>query len=114
MKTPRKNHPKPKATSSDKARGGRPTREEAERRRILSAGVDPALVDPRRILAAIALDGATPATARVQACKVLIATSAGSPLVPGVPLADEPAEDEATDELTRRALALMDQRGRPN
>jgi hypothetical protein len=86
-----------------KARGGRPNRSEALRRRIAEAGVDPALVDPRKLLAAIALDATAPATARVQACKALLAAQAGLP----PPIEIDPDEVPEDDAVTRRALALM-------
>ncbi len=110
----------PPRTPRAKPQGGRPRADEPQTpaptpiaapepapARLEPYGIDPALVDPRRILAAIALDGEAPATARVQACKALIATGACAGLIPGVPLPDDEPDDEATDELTRRALALM-------
>lgn len=95
---------------SGKAKGGRPTRAEALRRRIAAVGVDPALVDPLRILAGIAVDESAPHAARVSACKAMMA--AFSRLVPvSVP---QPVEDEKApelDALTVRALSLMAGRG---
>ena len=108
-KTPRKCPENP----GDLPARGRPSREEAERRRILALGVDPTLVEPRRILAGIAIDDTAPATARVAACKLLIATGAGAPALPPAALVDD-TDDEPSDELTRRALALMAAHGRPN
>jgi hypothetical protein len=54
-------------------RPGRPTRQEEVRRTLAALGVDPALIDPRRILASIAGDADAPASARVAACKALLA-----------------------------------------
>ncbi|GJD64418.1 hypothetical protein [Methylobacterium frigidaeris] len=113
MKAPKKTLPKPDTSPPDRSRGGRPSREEVERRRVLALGVDPTLVEPRRILAGIAIDEKAPATARVQALKLLIATGAGAPALPSPTLVDDEAEDGPGDELTRRALALM-AHGRPN
>jgi hypothetical protein len=60
-----------------KRRGrGRPTRAEASARRIAAqqaAGIDPASVDPRAVLAQVAGDVAAPASARVSAAKALMA-----------------------------------------
>ena len=46
-----------------------PTKEEEVRRALAEIGVDPALVDPLRVLAGIAANGRMPPTARVAACK---------------------------------------------
>lgn len=103
---------------SPKSRGGRPTRAQTERRRILEIGVDPALVDPRRVLAGIAVDPTAPATARVAASRALLAANAGiaglADLAAQEARADATLEPEmpAEDVLTRRALALMTT-GRP-
>jgi hypothetical protein len=53
-------------------RRGRPTREEAARRALAELGLDPRLLDPRRVLAAIAADADAPATARVNAARALL------------------------------------------
>ncbi len=79
---------------------GRPSREDALRRAIEGAGVDPASVDPRRILAAIAADAKAPAGARVQACRALIG-SADKPPAPG------DGGGVPDDALSRRALELI-------
>ncbi|AWN43482.1 hypothetical protein [Methylobacterium durans] len=100
---------KPAEKPEAKARRGRPTRDEALRRAIRAAGVDSTLIDPKRILAGIAVDRDAPATARVAACKALMAANAGLPAV----LVD-PGEVPEEDEMSRRALALMAQRGVPN
>lgn len=93
-----------------KPRGGRPTKVAAARRRILETGVDPALVDPRRILAGIAVDPDAPATARVAAARALLAATAGLP--PPIDIDIDPDEVPEEDAVTRRALALM-AAGRP-
>jgi hypothetical protein len=54
-------------------RRGRPTREEAARRALAELGLDPRLLDPRRVLAAIAADTDAPASARVNAARALLA-----------------------------------------
>jgi hypothetical protein len=76
---------------------GRPTREEEVRRALAQIGCDPALVDPRRILAAIAGDADAPAGARVAACKVLLGVKDQDP-------AEEPA---AASDVAARAIRLM-------
>jgi hypothetical protein len=61
-------------------RRGRPTKAEEVRRALAEIGVDPALVDPRRVLASIAGDADAPASARVSAAKALLAArDQGSP-----------------------------------
>jgi hypothetical protein len=53
-------------------RRGRPSKQEEVRRALAEIGCDPALVDPRRVLAAIAGDIDAPASARVSAAKALL------------------------------------------
>jgi hypothetical protein len=60
-------------------RPGRPTKAEEMRRTLAELGVNPASIDPRRILAAIAGDADAPASARVAACKVLLAVVSERP-----------------------------------
>ena len=61
-------------------------------------GVDPALIDPRRILAAIAINKSMPPTARVAACKALL----------GVKDQDAAAaEDVPAGDINARAAAMM-------
>ena len=100
---------KPTARSGQ-ARGGRPTRAEALRRRIELIGVDPDMVDPLRVLAGIAIDETASAAARVAACRVLIQHSGRFIPVPS-PQPDEEDEPKPRDVLTERALALMAGRG---
>ena len=54
-------------------RRGRPSRKEELQRALEELGVDPALVDPLRVLASIAGDAAAAPTARVAAAKTLLA-----------------------------------------
>ena len=63
------------ATTLEKSprRPGRPSKEEEVRQALAEIGIDPALVDVRRILAAIAVNKSMPPTARVAACKALLA-----------------------------------------
>jgi hypothetical protein len=68
-------------------------------RALAGIGIDPALIDPLRILASIAANRSMPPTARVAACKVLL----------GVRDEDQ-AEDEATagsGDVAERAIRLM-------
>jgi hypothetical protein len=53
-------------------RRGRPSRKEEVERALANIGVDPALVDPRRVLASIAGDVDAPASARVSAARALL------------------------------------------
>jgi hypothetical protein len=75
-------------------RRGRSTREEEVRRALAEIGVDPALIDPRRILAS-----SMPPTARVAACKALLGQRD-----------QDPAEEAAVagDAVSTRALQLME------
>jgi hypothetical protein len=78
-------------------RRGRPTREEEVRQALAEIGIDPALVDPRRVLASIAGDADAPPTARVAACKALLGQRD-----------QEPAEDSAAgSDVAARAIRLM-------
>ena len=72
---------------------GRPSRRAATAKAL--AGVDPAAVDPRAVLAAIAADTSAPAAARVAACKMLIGEQ-GAP---------KPADQD--DPVMRLALQLL-------
>src|SRR5262245_6037228 len=58
--------------SKPKARGGRPTRAEATAKALAAIGVDPRLINPMNILAAIAADPSAAPTARVMAIRVLL------------------------------------------
>jgi len=75
---------------------GRPSRKEEVKQALAEIGVDPALIDPRRILASIAGDAEAPAGARVQACRTLLGLSEGSD-----------ARAVADDPVTERAIQLM-------
>jgi hypothetical protein len=88
------------ATIGEKPRRGpgRPSKEEELRRTLAEIGVDPTWVDPLRILAAIAVNGKMPPTARVAACKALLAVKD-----------QDPAEDAsaAVGDVAARAIRLM-------
>jgi hypothetical protein len=68
---------------------------------LAALGLDLASVDARAVLASIAADSSAPASARVAACKALLAHQqpAGEPAKPG--------DGAPPDELTQRALAIM-------
>jgi hypothetical protein len=74
------------------------------RRTLAELGVNPASIDPRRILAAIAGDADAPASARVAACKVLLA------------VVSERSEDSVAggDAVSLRAQELLAARRRAN
>lgn len=99
-KKPSKTPTKPSKTPTNprKNLGGRPSRAERTAKALQMLGVDPASVDPRRILAAIAADLSTPAAARIAACKALLV---------GVSLKSAAEFDDGIDEITRQALAAM-------
>jgi hypothetical protein len=61
-----------KTLEKSRRRPGRPTREAELRRAMAEFGIDPALIDPRRVLASIAVDTNAPASARVQAARALL------------------------------------------
>jgi hypothetical protein len=75
---------------------GRPNRQEEVRRALATVGCDPALIDPKRILASIAADTDAPAGARVAACRTLLNL-------------DPAAEDSAAaaGDVAARAIRLM-------
>src|SRR5262245_56948695 len=75
---------------------GRPSRKEEVERALAELEVDPALVDPLRVLASIAGDVAAPASARVMACKALLAARDRGA-----------AEDAAGSDVAARAIELM-------
>jgi hypothetical protein len=86
-------------------RPGRPSKAEELRRVLAGIGIDPSAIDPLRILAAIAANGSMPPTARVNACRALIA--ARDP---------ERSEDSAVagDAVSVRAQQLLAARRRAN
>jgi len=55
-----------------KRKGGRPTRAEATAKALAVIGIDPRLINPMNILAAIAADPSAAPTARVMAIRVLL------------------------------------------
>ena len=74
----------------------RRSRQPGRPRKPGAPAVDPSTINPRAVLAGLASDPATPATARVAACKALLR------------LAGDPIEDDCgPDELTKRALLNM-------
>jgi hypothetical protein len=83
---------------------GRPNRAAALQRAIAAAGIDPASVDPRRILAALAIDAGAPAGARVQACRVLMASANMQTA------ADQSDPNVPNDPVSRRALEILARR----
>jgi hypothetical protein len=87
------------ATTPEKPRRrpGRPTKAEEVRRVLAEIGVDPALVDPLRILAGIAANGRMPPTARVAACKALL----------GVRDQDSAEDSAVGSDVAERAIRLM-------
>ena len=87
----------PTNTEKPSRRRGRPSKEEEVRQALAEIGVDPALIDPRRILAAIAINKSMPPTARVAACKALL----------HVQDQDDPAEDRPGGDINARAVAMM-------
>ena len=87
-------------------RPGRPSKEEEVRQALAEIGIDPALVDVRRILAAIAVNKSMPPTARVAACKALLAARDH----PG----PEAASAVAGDAVSVRAQELLAARRRAN
>jgi hypothetical protein len=93
------------ATTPEKPRRrrGRPTKVEEVRRALAEIGCDPALVDPRRVLASIAGDAAAPASARVSAAKALLGQR-------------DQAEDSAVagDAVSLRAQQLLAARRKAN
>jgi hypothetical protein len=95
------------ATTDEKPRRrpGRPTKEEEVRRALAEAGCDPTAIDPLRILAAIAVNRSMPPTARVAACRALIAARDR-----------DPAEASAVvgDAISVRAQQLLDARRKAN
>jgi hypothetical protein len=75
---------------------GRPTREEATAKALAAILVDPLTIDPRQILAGIAVDRSAPAGARVAACRTLLGLSEGPD-----------ARMVAEDSVAERAIRLM-------
>ena len=66
----------------------------------LDFGIDPDSVDPRRILAAIAVSSTTPSGVRVNACRVLL-EKRGRP---------EEAEQARQDDIGARAVQILGER----
>lgn len=87
------------ATTPEKPRRrpGRPTKVEEVRQALAEIGVDPALIDPRRVLAAICINKNMPPMARVSAAKALL----------GLKDQDAAAEDVPAGDINARAAAMM-------
>ena len=88
-----------KTTRKRLRRVGRPNRAQASAKAL--AGVDVSVVDERQVLREIAADRSAPASARVSACKLLLF---------GSDAPQEPAEDGGMDELSRRAVSIMNRK----
>ena len=69
-------------------RRGRPSKQEELQRSLAEIGIDPALIDPLRILASIAANRSMPPTARVAACKALLAARDQGPAEASVVVGD--------------------------
>ena len=78
-------------------RRGRPTRAQASAKALAGLTIDPAMVDPKLILAQIMVDTSAPAAARVSAAKALLADRERG----------EGGEARHDADLNKRALALM-------
>jgi hypothetical protein len=76
---------------ASRRKGGRPSRLEASAKAL--HGVDPAAVDPVKILREIAADSSQPGSTRVAACRALLG------------LQEQPAEPDGR--VNERAIALM-------
>lgn len=102
----RNNARKLPVSAAPQAKRGRPSRAEELRRLIENVGVDPNLVDPKRVLAAIAIDAEAPAGARVAAAKALLIVGGKFPAGSGSGADD----DLELDALSRRAITIMSRR----
>ena len=87
----------PANTEKPSRRRGRPSRKEEMERALAEIGIDPALIDPLRILASIAANRSMPPTCRVAACKALL----------GVQDQDAAAEAVPAGDINARAVAMM-------
>src|SRR5258708_26569534 len=86
---------------------GRPSKEEEVRQVLAEAGCDPTAIDPLRILASIAVNRSMPPTARVAACRGLIAARYPE-------RSEASAAAAAGDAVTERAQQLLAARRRAN
>lgn len=78
--------PETKGRGGPRPGAGRPPVPVTLRKAIDRLGVDPQMIDPLAILAALAVDPETPPTAKVAACRVLIEARrapAEAPMPPG-------------------------------
>jgi hypothetical protein len=86
-----------KTPEKPRRRPGRPSKSEEVRRALAELGVDPSLISPKRILAAIAADADAPASARVNAAKALLGQEPAE--------AKQPDKDKAEARLPQRVRA---------
>jgi hypothetical protein len=86
-------------------RPGRPSKSEELAQVLAELGIDPALIDPRRVLASIAADADAPASARVAAAKALLAAPDQDPTE---------ASAVAADAVSVRAQQLLAARRKAN
>jgi hypothetical protein len=89
-------------------KAGRPSKKDELRRAIDEISIDPDMVDPHRILAAIAVDPKVSPATKIQACIALIdhprKTAEPAPSVTSAASTDLAIPD---DEITQRALQIM-------
>jgi hypothetical protein len=100
---------------SERKKVGRPSRKDELKKAIEEASIDPAIVDPWRVLSAIAIDSKVAAMTRITACVALIehprrAAEPGksdimSDSKPGPASPADPTIPD--DEITQRALQIM-------
>ena len=93
-----------KGWGGKRAGSGRPPKRKPPPMSRETVGVDPAGVDPRRVLASIAIDLGMPPTARVSAAKALLERR-------GEPHDAERVDRDRADEIGRRAAVIMNRRG---
>jgi hypothetical protein len=101
--------------NTKKAKKGRPSRRDELRKAIEEVGVNPLLVDPYRILSALAIDSKVAPTTRIQACLALIehppqAGQTGKPGIipdssPSAPATKDPGVPD--DEISRRTMEIL-------
>jgi len=100
---------------SERKKAGRPSRRDELRKAIEEAGVDVDMVDPHRLLAAIAIDSKVAPMTRIQACVALIehprraADPGKSEIISdSKPATAAPADQGIPDDdITRRAFQIM-------
>ena len=87
-------------TEKPPRRRGRPSKAEELQRALAALLVDPRTVDPLAVLAGIMMDAALPASARVQAARLLIAARDRGPAE-----TKQPGKGKAEVRPTKRSLA---------